>query len=602
LRENRSLTRDLEDRVEARTAELQANQQRFQALVQHSSDVVTILDRAGVVQYQSPSAHRVFGFSSDVVGRPFAELVEVKSRTALERALRRAAHQPFQTLTSDLVLRHAAGHACEAETTMTNLLDEPSVQGFVLNTRDVSERKALENQLVHDAFHDSLTGLANRALFEKQVKAALHSPEARRRVAVLFMDLDGFKEVNDSLGHGYGDQLLVHVADRLLACVRPGTLVARLGGDEFAVLMQDARDIADAVVLAQRIGERLQQIFLVNGCEIHITASVGIADAITASDAETLLRNVDLAMYRAKSAREGGHAIFDPEMHEGLVQRLELEADLRRAVHNHEFSLNYQPLFDIASGRVTGAEALLRWRHPIRGFVSPADFVPLAEAGGLIHEIGKWVLQEACRQAAEWRRTLHGGPFTVSVNLSGRQLGRDSIIDDVAAALESAGLDPAGLVLEMTESILLDNTDDVLARLRQLKSAGLQLAIDDFGTGYSSLSYLHRFPVDILKIDRSFVERLGGQDSEEKLVATILSLGTGLGLNTVAEGVENHGQLLALRRLGCHVAQGYHLGRPMPAEALSALLQEQAGLEGGTPPREPGVAAALTAAGANRAG
>ncbi|HEV2893714.1 MAG TPA: EAL domain-containing protein, partial [Actinomycetota bacterium] len=468
------------------------------------------------------------------------------------------------------------GHRCTVQFTITNLLDNPSVGGLVLNTRDISERRQLEDQLVHQAFHDSLTSLANRALFKDRVDHALQRTKRQTpSVAVLFLDLDGFKEVNDSLGHAAGDRLLIQVAERLHSCVRPSDTVARFGGDEFAVLIEDASDDIDVVQVADRVLEGLRQPFEVNGRELHVRGSMGIARMESDVDgADQLLRNADLAMYRAKAAGQGGYERYDPEMHTELVQRVQLESDLRRALEAGELFLQYQPTFDLGSGQLVGAEALARWNHPVRGLVPPTEFIPLAEASGLIRPLGAWVLREACRQAAEWQRNSppRERPLTLNINLSGRQLQSPEVVDDVARALKESGLPPSALVLEMTESVLMDDSEDVLAILKQLKQLGPRLAIDDFGTGYSSLSYLHRFPVDMLKIDRSFVERLSHASDNAELARTIVRLGQSLQLVTVAEGVEDSAQFLALRRMGCDVGQGYYFGRPMESEEISRLL------------------------------
>ena len=397
LRENDGLTGQLERRVEERTAQLLASQQRFQALVQHSSDVVVIVDAAGAVTYQSESAFRVLGFGPDTLGQLLAERVVPADRDRFTGTLDAAALEPYAVLQVDVRLDLVHGRTRYVESTVTNLLSEPSVQGLVLNIRDVTERHRLEQQLVHDASHDSLTGLANRAYFERQVRRGLlrdiGAPDGG--VAVLFLDLDGFKEVNDSLGHAYGDLLLVAVADRLRAGVRSTDVVARLGGDEFAVLICDPAAARQAVATAERLSAALAEPLTPQGKEIHVRASTGIAVADAqagAGDAGSLLRNADLAMYRAKAAREGGYVLFDPQMHAHLVDRLALETDLRRAIREDALGLHYQPIVDLPTGAVLGVEALVRWEHPDRGSVSPAAFIPLAEDSGLIHDLGRQVL------------------------------------------------------------------------------------------------------------------------------------------------------------------------------------------------------------------
>jgi diguanylate cyclase (GGDEF)-like protein/PAS domain S-box-containing protein len=580
LLENSSLARHLEARVVERTAELRASEQRFQALVQHSSEVVILVDADARVEYVSESMTRLFGYSeAHLLGRRLTQLMDDETGIRLREGLAEVAERPYGVLELELALRHRDGHPCTAQITITNLLDNPSVGGLVLNTRDISERRQLEDQLVHQAFHDSLTSLANRALFKDRVDHAVQRTKRHMpSVAVLFLDLDGFKEVNDSLGHAAGDRLLIQVAERLHSSVRPSDTVARFGGDEFAVLIEDASDEEELAAVAQRILDELRQPFFIGGRELHVRGSMGIARMESDVDGvDQLLRNADLAMYRAKANGQGGYERYDPQMHTELVQRVQLEADLRRALDKGELFLHFQPTIDLASGQIVGAEALARWQHPTRGLVPPTEFIPLAEASGLIRPLGAWVLREACRQAATWQRVNNqrGQPFTLSVNLSGRQLQHAQVVDDVAAALKDSGLPPEALVLEMTESVLLDDSENVLAILHQLKALGARLAIDDFGTGYSSLSYLHRFPVDILKIDRSFVERLNRTFDNAELAWTVVRLGQSLQLQTVAEGVEDSAQFLALRRMGCDVGQGYYFGRPMESADMDRLVGDE---------------------------
>jgi diguanylate cyclase (GGDEF)-like protein/PAS domain S-box-containing protein len=572
LVENRSLTRHLEARVAERTTELRESEQRFQALVQHSSDVVTVIDADAVVQYQSESVGRVFGYgAADLTGRPLTTVLDADNFAVVLETVQDLRGEPYGIRLLDLTVRHNDGHLAQAEMTITNLLDNPSVLGFVINMRDVSERKELEDQLIHEAFHDSLTKLANRALFKDRVEQALlRRTAAEMPVSVLFLDLDGFKEVNDSLGHAAGDQLLIKVAERLRASVRPEDTVARFGGDEFAVLIEN-----DATVeLAERIVASLEDPLLIESNEILVRASIGIATAgPDAGDADQLMRNADLAMYRAKAAGDGGFAQYAPTMHTGLVERLQLEADLRRALDTDELELHYQPTVDLESGTVVGFEALVRWRHPVRGLVSPSEFIPVAEATGLIRPLGQLVMLEACRQAAAWDANDPARPLMMSVNVSGAQFDQSEDLPAfVAMVLADSGLSPDRLCLEMTESVLMNDTEENLALLVRLKSLGVRLAIDDFGTGYSSLAYLRRFPVDTLKIDRSFVERIGLPSEDAVLAGTIVQLGQSLGMSTVAEGIENDSQFLALRRMGCSRGQGYYFSRPLPAAEAAELI------------------------------
>ena len=441
----------------------------------------------------------------------------------------------------------------------------------IRNQRLVEEIRRSEERLAYQAFHDPLTDLANRALFLERVAAALDragpSPET---VAVLFLDLDNFKNVNDSLGHSEGDRLLVAAAERLLNATRGCDTVARLGGDEFAVLLANVRSDTDITAVATRITAALRAPFALQGTEAFVSASVGIARAAAGTGAEEVLRNADAAMYSAKTRGKGRYVHFEAAMHAAVLARLELEADLRRAVAGGEFRLHYQPIVELATGRAVGVEALVRWAHPERGLVPPSEFVSFAEETGLIVPLGRWVLREACRQGAEWQ----GGPspLRITVNLSGRQLHEASLVDDVRAALADSGLASSALVLEVTESVMMEHTDGTLARLNELRALGVGLAVDDFGTGYSSLSYLQLFPVDTLKIDKTFVDAVGQPGQDPVLARAIVALGGALQLTTIAEGIERVEQADQLVRMGCLLGQGYHWAPPVDAETLTRRL------------------------------
>jgi diguanylate cyclase (GGDEF)-like protein/PAS domain S-box-containing protein len=448
--------------------------------------------------------------------------------------------------------------------------------GVVGIVNDISPRKETEAQLVHNAFHDALTGLPNRALFldrlERLFRHSLRQPE--HVFGVAFMDLDRFKVVNDSLGHMRGDELLVAIARRLEGCVRQGDTVARLGGDEFAVLLDDVKEIRDATRVADRILAELSLPFHLAGHEIYTAASIGIALSGGGYELpEDILRDADSAMYRAKLEGRCRYEVFDRNMHDTAVQTLQVETDLRRALERREFRVHYQPIIELESGRIAGFEALLRWQHPTRGMVAPDDFVPLAEETGLIVAIGWWVLEEACGQMQRWLHRFndrHG--MSMSVNLSMRQFMQPDLLQQVDSVLSRTGLPPQALKLEITESAVLQHEEAVTASLVALRARGIQLCIDDFGTGYSSLSYLHSFPVDTLKIDRSFVSQIGFTGSNPRLVETIIALSRNLGMDTVAEGVETEEQLQFLRRLGPQLAQGFYFSKALPPDGIETLL------------------------------
>lgn len=441
---------------------------------------------------------------------------------------------------------------------------------------DVTDRKQSEEQLLHDAFHDALTGLPNRALFMDRLGQAIARAKRRKGYlfAVLFLDLDRFKVVNDSLGHVIGDELLIAIAQRLEASIRPGDTVARLGGDEFVILLDDIRDLGGPTRVANRVQKELALPFSLNGREVFTTASIGIALSSTGYERpEDLLQDSDTAMYRAKMLGRARHEVFVPGMRAGAVALLQLETDMRQAVEREEFSLHYQPIVSLGTGRIIGFEALVRWAHPQRGLISPKEFIAVAEDTGLIILIGWWTLGEACRQARAWQeRFREDPPLFVSVNLSGKQFVQPDLIKEIERILQETGLDARSLVLEITESVIMEKAASTTSRLLQLRALNVQLHIDDFGTGYSSLSYLSRFRFDKLKIDRSFVSRMGLDEENTEIVRTILTLAGNLGIGVIAEGVEGPDQLAQLRALNCGYGQGYFFSKPLDSAATEALI------------------------------
>jgi len=549
---------------------------RFTSLVQNSSDIVTVVSPDSTIRYMSPSVKRILGYDpADLEGTTFISLVRPEDVNSVLVLIERASDDRFEGI--EFGMRRSDGSWTYVEMIRTNLMHEPSVAGIVLNTRDISERKAFEEQLSQQAFSDSITGLANRALLRDRMAHALHRQErSRYGLALLFIDLDDFKTINDSLGHGAGDQLLKKVGDRIRDCLRSSDTPARLGGDEFAVLLEDREDEAGVLLVADRVLDLFKEPFLLDGTEVFLSSSIGISFA--GSDehpaVDDLLRNADVAMYTAKQAGKGRYQIFEPAMHEAVMKRLELKADLQRAVENKEFQLVYQPVMDLKTMRVRGVEALVRWHSPKKGLVSPADFIPLAEETGLIVPIGTWVMEEACRHVKLLGERVPGAEnLIVSVNVSARQLQRPEIIDEVARTLRATGLPASRLVIEITESLMMQDMALAELRMSDLKKLGVTIAVDDFGTGYSSLNYIRQFPVDILKIDKSFIDGLGA-DQGESLVGTILDLARVLTLQPIAEGVESEDQVTELLRLGCTLAQGYYFAQPLKPEAIEEMLRQ----------------------------
>ncbi|HEV3226859.1 MAG TPA: EAL domain-containing protein [Acidimicrobiales bacterium] len=559
-------------------AQLEASEHRFRALIEHAADVVTVLDADGTITYDSPSCTTVLGYASGArVGTSGFVFVHDDDRDRAERVVAQVAASPGSAAAFELRVKHFDGTYRWVEGSIANLLDETEVNGFVINFRDITDRKFLEEQLAHQAFHDPLTGLANRALLLDRIDHALATRhrDPKHQIALLFLDLDDFKTVNDGLGHEAGDELLREAAARLSANLRPGDTASRLGGDEFAVLLEGLPERDLAYEIGARVLESLQAPFDANGEGVCINASIGIAVSVGNEDAAALLRNADLAMYRAKGQGKGRFEIYEAGMHAMVVDRMALKADMRRALAAAEFEPHYQPIVDLETGRMTGVEALVRWNHPERGLVAPAEFIPMAEETGLIIPIGSHVLHQACADAAHWQLELgERAPRSMSVNLSPRQIQDQGVVDDVELALSQSGLSPSALTLEITESFLLEDTESAARTLAGLKGLGVRIALDDFGTGYSSLTHLDRFPVDVLKIDKSFVDALDTDDTERSsLVSAIVNLGMMLGLHVTAEGIEGAGQLASLRSMGCELGQGYLFAKPMTASTLLDTMQ-----------------------------
>jgi diguanylate cyclase (GGDEF)-like protein/PAS domain S-box-containing protein len=573
------LVRGLQE-VRDRVAEQEAY---YRALATNSSDAYVLTDDQAVVVDVSAAMLPLLGWArEDSVGVSALGIVHRDDLDLAAALLDQAVRDAAGTHAAELRVLRADGSWTWVEARATNLLETPAVGGIVVNVHDIDARKRAENELAHQAFHDSLTGLANRALFRDRIAHALQrGARGGQHLAVLFCDLDGFKTVNDSLGHGSGDELLRVVAGRLTSAVRDGDTVARLGGDEFAVLLEGDETLADeATVVAERLLCALSDPVEIEGTPMVVTGSIGIATTIPsatspgATTGEELLRNADTAMYGAKTAGRNRWVVYESRMRSAAVNRLALEADLRHALDRDQLVLHYQPVIELESRRLTGFEALIRWEHPVRGLVAPADFISVAEDTGMIVEIGRWVVRAACHAATEWRAEAPDADLTVAVNLSPRQLEDPGIVADVAEALARSGLPAHALALELTESVLVSNPGEVAGRLAELKALGVRIAIDDFGTGYSSLSYLRRFPVDILKIDRSFIEMIEDPARLPAIVRGLLELGRTLELDTVAEGIELPTQHTSLVSEGCHLGQGYLFARPLDGDAAMSLVAQ----------------------------
>ncbi len=569
----------MEDVTDQKRAEeaLRASEERFRALVQNASDMIAILGADGTVLYGSPSHERVLGLVLKEQGHPaILDFVHPEDRERVSGVLALLLARPEEVVTLECRIRHQDGSYRVLESTAANLLSHPAVLGLVLNSHDITARKRAEERLLHEALHDELTDLPNRAFFMDRLRAAMAKArrDPERLTAVLFLDVDRFKIVNDSLGHPAGDALLIQISTALTAALRPSDIISRVGGDEFAILLEGGHDVADAVRVAERIHERLSGPLLLEGHEIFITASLGIAICTPDYERpEDLLRDADTAMYRAKASGRACHVIFHRGMHHSVVARLKLETDLRRALERGELCLDYQPFVSLADGQIVGFEALVRWHHPQRGLLLPEEFLAVAEETGLLVPIGSFVLTEACRflHGLEER---HPGPrpLTLSVNLSHKQFFHPDLFAQIEAALALSGLAPACLGLEITEGVILRDSQLTASHFARLKELGVQLYLDDFGKGYSSLNHLHRFPVDRLKIDRSFTARLEEAASNQAIVEAIVKLAHQLGMKVVAEGVESAGQLAKLRSFDCEYGQGLFFSPPLAAAEAEALL------------------------------
>jgi diguanylate cyclase (GGDEF)-like protein/PAS domain S-box-containing protein len=580
--EPRELFRALRYAVERKAIEetlFEANE-RAQVTLDCIGDAVISTDVSGNITFLNLVAEEMTGWPlKDVAGRPMVnafQIVNAKTRKIVENPMTKATELNRKgNLPINCVLIRRDGTEIYIEDSVAPIHDHDGrVIGSVLIFRDVTAARAMAEQIAHSAEHDLLTGLPNRLLLNDRIGQAIAMAQRHLgKVALLFLDMDGFKHINDSLGHPAGDKLLQSIANRLRDCVRAPDTVSRQGGDEFIVLLQEVKEPEDVAIAAKRLLKSLSETYSMGQRNLHITTSIGVSlypdDGL---DAETLIKNADTAMYQAKENGRQTYQFFKSEMNVKAVERQSIEEDLRRALERKEFSLHYQPKINLKTGAITGAEALLRWAHPTRGSIPPLQFIPIAEDSGLILPIGSWVMREACRQARVWRDARL--PLaTIAVNVSAVQFRNENFLDDLFATLTETSLDPKYLELELTESVLMKHTELAASILKILRGKGVQVSVDDFGTGYSSLSYLQKFPLDALKIDQSFVRWITTNPNEATLVSAIIHMGQSLHLRVIAEGVETAEDLAFLRAHNCDEAQGYYFSRPVPAEEFAKLLE-----------------------------
>jgi len=580
--DSRSLLRALRYAIERKTMEeaLFVEKERAQVTLNSIGDAVVCTDISGNITFLNVVAEKMTGWSwQEASGRPMAEvfkILDAVSRETTPNPMDAAMGQDRTVhLPSNCILVRRDGFETPIEDSVAPIHNrEGKATGAVIVFHDVSTARAMAAQMTHSAQHDFLTGLPNRMLLNDRISQAIVlAPRHSKKVAVLFLDLDGFKHINDSLGHPTGDKLLQSIAKRLVSCVRSSDTVSRQGGDEFVVLLSEMEQSEDAAISALRILQAVAEAHTIENHELHVTTSIGVSVfPDDGNDAETLVKNADTAMYQAKENGRQSYQFFMPAMNVRAVERQSIEENLRRALERQEFSLHYQPKIRLRTGEITGAEALLRWTHPTRGCVSPAQFIPVAEDCGLILPIGQWVLREACKQAREWFDA--GLPLgTMAVNISSMEFRDDNFLDSVFATLSETGLDPKSLELELTESVLMKRAESAASVLKTLRARGVQIAVDDFGTGYSSLSYLRKFPIDALKIDQSFVRQITSAPDDTTIVTAVISMGRSLKLRVVAEGVETRDELAFLQTHLCDEAQGYYFSRPVLPHQFAMLLK-----------------------------
>jgi diguanylate cyclase (GGDEF)-like protein/PAS domain S-box-containing protein len=574
--ENRTLIKTMENRIAARTEELRKSEAKFRTLVQTSPDAIIITDEQGKITFPGPGVERVLGRSADAeLGRSWFDLIHPDDQPRLQSAIEKTRQTAGSRITTEARISHADHGWRQAEVTITNLLEEKTVPGLVINLRDITERKALDDQLAHHALHDPLTGLVNRAVFRDRLhQSVARAARREHQPAIVLVDIDDFRHLNAGLGLPAGDGLLAAVAEQLRQCVRAGDTVARMSGDAFAILLEDTENEQSPALVAERVMAQLETVVLEKH-PVPLSASIGIASLTPGSqNPDDLLRNADTAMSEAKAAGKGRIAFYDRTRKGAIAGQLELQADLQRAIDRKEFVIHYQPIVRLKDGRSSAVEALVRWVHPWRGMIPPGDFILAADKTGAMVSLGRWILLTAAAQARRWQDELHLPTLGLAVNLSLRQLNDQGLVDDVDRVLKETGLDPALLMLEMTESALVEDLHQSVDLLHRLKNLGVNLAIDDFRTGYSSLTHLRQFPIDTLKIDRSFTANLG-KERERGQVQSMLTMGESIKAEVVAEGVEDANQASTLITMGCQLGQGFYFSKPLAGPQMFDYLERQ---------------------------
>jgi diguanylate cyclase (GGDEF)-like protein/PAS domain S-box-containing protein len=567
------ILRDITERKEEELR-MQVSEQRYKSLFENNPNAVYSVDRGGRFTELNPAVERISGYTpEELLNRDHTELLLPEFITRSYENLQTA--QPGERKEMEASFLHKKGHRVDLSVISLPIEVNGEMVGMYCIAQDITERKLAERMINRMAFTDCLTDLPNRRLFKQRLNEGIKDAQAQdEQLAVLFIDLDRFKIINDSLGHAFGDHVLQEIAERLKSCIGPQDTLCRMGGDEFTLLLPHVAGPQDVIEMSQRILQIVRQPMIVDGNEVQLTTSIGIAMyPENGQDTDTLMKNADIAMYRIKERGKNNFQFYSDVMNEHAVQNLQLERELRKALERDEFVLHYQPQVNVATGQITGMEALIRWQHPVRGLLSPNHFIPLAEETGLIVPIGEWVLRKACLEGRRWMKDGRL-PMRMAVNLSLLQFQEPHLVETIKNILDETGLEPRFLELEITESIAMNNVEQVVAKLEQLVQLGVQISIDDFGTGFSSLSYLKKFPIHKLKIDRSFITDITSDPDDASIVSAIIAMAHSLKLNLIVEGVETEDQQFYLHRLGCCEMQGFLFSRPLPVGKLDQLLEQ----------------------------